>query len=75
MAKQVGWLVARGLRAFANRLDPEPPHMREALRLLGWVWDGAHWCYHNPFASSKTNTLTDATYTVVWQPGGEEGKQ
>jgi hypothetical protein len=36
-------LVALVLRGVANRLDPEPPYQQEALKLLGWRWNGTQW--------------------------------
>lgn len=74
--QKVAGLVARALRVAANRLDPEPPHMKEALQLLGWAYDGSHWKYVNSWSTtaSSTNTNTSLPYVVVeWQMGEDEG--
>lgn len=75
MSKMAGF-VAGALRAVANRLDPEPPHMKECLRLLGWAYDGQHWEYVTNWSTiaSSSSTNTASPYGVVeWHMGtGEE---
>lgn len=76
MRKKAAGYVARALRAAANRLDPEPPHMEQALRLLGWQYDGMHWFYSftGTTQSSSGSTPPPAPYgTIEWHFGtGEE---
>lgn len=52
--------AARVLRAVANRLDPEPPHMEAALRLAGWTWNAPLGTY--TFTSHANGTLTRVTW-------------
>jgi sulfite exporter TauE/SafE len=63
----VRW-VARALRAAANRLDPEPPHMQEALRLLGWAWDPGVGTY-----TSAPSGTANASVNWYYGPVGGDG--
>lgn len=63
--QHVKCLAARALRGIANRLDPEPPHMEAALRLLGWGYDGQHWTYYAAGCVPTTTQTGNATSGVV----------
>lgn len=56
--------AAGTLRGVANQLDPEPPHMETALRLLGWHYDGNHWTYQAGL-STEPGATTAAPPGVV----------
>lgn len=72
--KEVAGLVARALRGAANRLDPEPPYMKECLRMLGWVYDGQRWEYVQSWtAPGASGANTASPYGVIeWYPGKGE---
>jgi hypothetical protein len=53
-------LVALVLRGVANRLDPEPPHQQEALKLLGWHWNETQWVDVGFPVQTFTNVITNA---------------